>query len=212
MKKIVCTAFLLTVGYGAQAALVDNGGFTSDTDTGLDWADLSATAGLSYNDAGTVFDTYEGGGWRYATDAEVETIFDVLFDGYYSNSQGTAGYSFEGNIDHYADQAEDVANFVSLFGISDTHQYGTYSYGLYADENGDIRMMGAAVGHSTGNYSTVYGTDFDYAYSQTDAQDYQGAYLVRSTGAEVPVPAAVWLFGSALFGLVGLSRKNSALS
>ena len=32
--------------------------------------------------------------------------------------------------------------------------------------------------------------------------------VASGTGAFVPVPAAVWLFGSALFGLVGLRRRS----
>jgi len=31
-------------------------------------------------------------------------------------------------------------------------------------------------------------------------------------GSEVPIPAAIWLFGSALFGLMGVSRKQKAMT
>ena len=36
------------------------------------------------------------------------------------------------------------------------------------------------------------------------------SFTVNATINEVPVPAAVWLFGSALMGLVGASRRKSA--
>jgi len=35
--------------------------------------------------------------------------------------------------------------------------------------------------------------------------------LTPGDGTEVPIPAAIWLFGSALFGLMGVSRKQKTM-
>jgi hypothetical protein len=37
-----------------------------------------------------------------------------------------------------------------------------------------------------------------------------GSYQVGASVAQTPIPAAVWLFGSALMGLTGISRRKSA--
>jgi hypothetical protein len=66
-------AFLLSVP--SQAALVDLGNVTQDTNSGLSWLDATATAGMSYNDVslqlgpGGAFE-----GYRYATLPELESF------------------------------------------------------------------------------------------------------------------------------------------
>jgi len=35
-------------------------------------------------------------------------------------------------------------------------------------------------------------------------------YDLHLAGTVVPVPAAVWLFGSGLLGLIGIARRNKA--
>ena len=40
------------------------------------------------------------------------------------------------------------------------------------------------------------------------AARFDGAYLDRA--APVPVPAAIWLLGSAMIGMIGMRRKNAA--
>ena len=37
-----------------------------------------------------------------------------------------------------------------------------------------------------------------------------GAYMISMTASPVPVPAAVWLLGSGLLGLVGVARRKNA--
>ena len=61
-----------------QAALIDNGGFTTDTATGLDWLDMSNTDGNSYNQTLTAISA--GGslvGWRFATSAEFDGLINA---------------------------------------------------------------------------------------------------------------------------------------
>lgn len=54
-----------------------------------------------------------------------------------------------------------------------------------------------------GNYTLAIGGD-DGANG--------GRYTVSMTGAPVPVPGAVWLFGSAIAGLVGFGRRKTAIA
>jgi len=58
----------------SSALLIDNGTSTTDTDTNLEWLDLTATNGLSYADALlSTFDTIDG--YRSATSLEVAQLF-----------------------------------------------------------------------------------------------------------------------------------------
>jgi hypothetical protein len=49
-------------------------------------------------------------------------------------------------------------------------------------------------------------------YADSDSYGYFGADNIEVTGNPVPVPAAVWLLGSGLIGLVGLGRRKLNLS
>ena len=71
----LCAATCVLLGAGsAWAALVDNGSTTVDTDTNLEWLDLTETLGLSYADAlASSFVTVDG--YRSATSLEVAELF-----------------------------------------------------------------------------------------------------------------------------------------
>lgn len=98
MSSGVARAALLSVDSG-----FGNGTVTRDTATGLDWLDWTSTTGISFNQmipmllAGGAFE-----GWRYATEAEVDTL-------YFSS----AGIS---NADSVADRAADILVLQDLLG------------------------------------------------------------------------------------------------
>lgn len=54
---------------------------------------------------------------------------------------------------------------------------------------------------SAGNIGTAWGSSFQNT-------QYSEVYNVNITANAVPVPAAVWLFGSGLLGLVGVARRR----
>lgn len=80
--KIIMSLLLLIMsmqGYADLISLDDSafgvGSITRDTDTGLDWLDVTATRDLSYDDVAaqmSVGGSYEG--WRYATVTEFDTL------------------------------------------------------------------------------------------------------------------------------------------
>jgi hypothetical protein len=57
-----------------------------------------------------------------------------------------------------------------------------------------------------GFYSLVYGGNPSFDLGQTG----QHAFSATLNTAPVPVPAALWLFGSGLVGLIGLARRRMA--
>jgi hypothetical protein len=197
--RSILLAVLLVLGVPAHAALVDNGSFTTDTASSLDWLDLSVTDSLGVNAALTA-----NSGWRLASNTEIEDLFAVAFDGYY-DTYATQHYSFS-RQGAYVDQFEDVAIWVSLFGPTRIGASAS-SYGFYYDEDNIYRRMGV-LDDTDSNfvYSAEYTPNFDS--SQETGDSATGVFLVRSS--VVPIPAAVWLFGSALAGLGWVRRKQTA--
>jgi hypothetical protein len=206
--RFILVALLLFSFTGANAALVDNGGYTTDSASTLDWLDLEATAGLTINDA-----LASNATWRLASNSEVENLFAQLFPNYVS-TQPTDDYA-DSSRGGYLGQEEDAVAFRNLFGVN---QYGSqsgrnYSYGYYYDEDNTVRMMGVSITQFVGDEilgSGVFGMDFQSSHPDAEStlgHSAFGTYLVRTTA--VPVPAAVWLFGSALAGLGWFRRKSA---
>ena len=189
--KLISAITGLALSASANAALIDNGTFTTDDITGLDWLDLSITDSQAYNSAVSL-----NPGWRHASYTEVQTLFSSSFDGAYDTSNG-GGISTLGS--GYTDQAADMATFISLFGETDTDM----SIGFVADLYGDLRWTGVDAYniHLPSTFAT-YNDSADSGHSQA------GIFMVRTS--VVPVPAAVWLFGSGLIGLVGFARRKKA--
>ncbi len=77
----------------ASAVLVDNGTTTVDTDTNLEWLDLTQTLNLSFADAlNSTFVTVDG--YRAATQAEVSELFTnagILFESAATDPSNLAG-------------------------------------------------------------------------------------------------------------------------
>ena len=196
---------LLVVAAPVQAALVDNGSFTTDTVSGLDWLDLSATLDTPFSDALAL-----NPGWRLASNAEVENLFWQLFPNFSETESDacgeydtTCGISDSLNPLASPDQHERVENFHSLFGSSPTSAGRGFALGSYYDENNLLRAMGA---YDYGSRTIVWGLSQTSIVDPDSYAPALGTYLVRSS--VVPIPAAAWLFGSALAALGWLRRKQ----
>ena len=205
-KKIISRVCAGLVGMSAvvsaNAALIDNGNFTTDSISGLDWLDLSVTQSQSYNSA-----PGRNVGWRYATNSEIEALFSVSFDGY-TDTNTIKHYSDSNVFGSYADQTEDAQAFASLFGITGVASTFSSTLGFYRDENNILRQMGL---NQYSGYSRVFSDESTNNWNGYEGLGVNGngVYLVRDSISAVPVPAAVWLFGSGLIGLVGVARRQS---
>ena len=208
IKKLSFGALIFFSVSSASAALVDNGIHT--TAAGLDWLDLTESDGLSYNYVSSQFGS--GGafeGYRYASSLEVSSLFDA--------AGGTPPY------DHILppDTAW-VEDLITLWGILRIDFGPLAPLGAegieaqisewYTGDAGDIagtHKTGALVDCNPAalNVCAELALIFSGTHQDTIASPYQGHALVRSVPA-VPVPAAVWLFGTALIGFVGMSRRR----
>jgi len=200
MKQLYRTFLAVTLIIATattQAALVANGDFTSDTDTGLDWLDHSVTAGLSFNqvtaELGAV-GLFEG--WQVATLDQAHT---------YLINAGWVGPFDSNNTSN--------VNFVSNFEILTTDSFtddpldglgmNRYTFDPLGDL-GDSSFVDDPASDIGGNRITTY--SFTTPIDPSIADPSTSTFLVRAT--VVPVPASFWLFASGLVGILGLMKRR----
>jgi len=175
---------------------------TLDTNTGLNWLDLDVTANLSYS---TVLGQLGTGGqfegWRFATNAEVVALW-ANFNIDLSSGAPLNNAGLDTNI---ITASAMLGNTLCNYDCNAT-PYGTL--GLTADPAstaGTRSWMGAY--YYAPNDNSLYLTDGLLSMGDYDAAIHTGSYLVQAS--PVPVPAAVWLFGTGLIGLAGIARRKN---
>jgi len=200
--KFLITTSILVLSTSVNAALINNGSYTTDDISGLDWLDLNLTTSMTYNDALTANPE-----WRHATNAEVENLFGTLFPGYY-NTDTNLNFSSSQNGEAYFNQDSDVNYFEDLFGPTYSESGFSFTSGLYLDEDNNLRLAGTSRSIAEG-WTVVNGTEYSVDANRFISSDTHygfGSYMVRTT--IVPVPAAIWLFGSGLIALVAFTRNR----
>ncbi len=172
---------------------------TLDLDSGLEWLDLTYSVDISFDDMTTylseVGNDFEG--WRYASGQEVANFWTS--GGGTDPYDGSADQWVEGVLGYWGHTA---GKGTAYFLTSDVYPckncpYVLHWYGMLADYSN-----GTGAGSGTFYATPFSGTTFGSTVSGT-----RGSALVRVT--VVPVPAAIWLFGTALIGLVGYGKRKS---
>lgn len=170
----------------------------TDTETGLEWLNLRATTGLTVNDILNGVDNNWLQEFNYAT----QTQFNVLGNSIFGS------YPFDGDT---------ILNNMSLFGITYSTDNGSAkswkNIGFLDPFAGDplqvdIAQFAAAVS-TFSPFSGGYNINFDDV-DLDHTNVIVGSWLVREASV-VPIPAAVWLFGSGLLGLVGVARRKASI-
>jgi hypothetical protein len=190
------------------AAIVDNGLFTSDTDTGLMWLDANQTLGWSYDGATSYLangGTLAGySDWRYATGAELNTLLGNF---------GLFTTATVEDVQIVVQNDELMGEAINILGATAIYGDGsrTRIHGILED----IRFQ---IGETTSRWSANLVFDdslaASYSYlhfnshSDLSNSDLLGSFLVRAS--PVPLPAAFPLFASVLgmFGLFNWTRRK----
>ena len=225
IRRFFAATFLLavfSVSTISNAAIVEvdwqsagNNLITRDTTSGLDWLDLTETNGLSRDYVLTqlgVGGLYEG--WRYASSTEVVTLWlnfgldlSNLTVNTQLNSSEAAGLdsSLVTATNYLGNTWCEYECSVYPYGVegftSDEHPEGPgwyfYLGASYVNENG-----------YTYQDTTMYWLSGASSMGTEGSSLTLGSYLVQTS--PVPVPGAVWLFGSGLIGLIGIVKRKRA--
>lgn len=202
--RLFVVLFLLVSPVHAALISSSDGTYTIDTVSGVEWLDLTYSVGYSRNDVLAAVGSSYGGGWGFASNAQIDDLFMTLFPDNDLNATSRVVYTKPSS----AVQHTQVALMNDLFGGGYSGD-NVYSWGLFMDENELIRMMGS---YSDPRYSIVYSPNVSGGYSGPFSADYSfeltGHYLVRnsSSGASVPVSSPVSMIALSLLGMLGLRR------
>ena len=225
--KLASAAAALVLSTSANSTIISYGGYTHDTDTdivtgnGLEWLQWDRTTGYSSVSIQSGLDIIEGGGWSIASNTQMSQLFNAFDFGLtFDNDENTSqGLNTGASIGEPGTEADEV--FISMFGdTSDPAIYSSCYYGdcyqrsiafFGTDPDGDHRYNLAIV---SDDYALVDGSvEHGKVYLnadlyETDMYGYSIAIALVRDVSTVPVPAAVWLFGSGLIGLVGVARRK----
>lgn len=170
---------------------------------GLDWRQVTDTTGLTWNQVNSVCSGTNnacsgsvGGvnfdGWSWASQ---DHVVDMLAAYTPLDTNDISGQTFSG--DYLANTAlsmldpTSTSSPASIWGhVSDTDQFG-----------GGVDVF---ISSSTVQTQIYLGGSNGKNYTNSTL----GAWLYRDV-TPVPVPAAIWLFGSGLLGLVGMARRKN---
>ncbi len=206
MKKYLGLLALM-FSLNANATLIDNGDYITDTNSGLDWLKLESTYGKSYNQvSGEISSGGQLEGWQYATAIEWE---HMLFDqGVTPKNSCSNGSNFCGFVDGISDS--EMLDLIYLFGDAQSSPSPYYPYptsvGLLADIDPTTNYNHTALflydGADPFNNVLMANT---LAGGYPNSQGINGSWLVRATAVPEPSTLALMLLG---FGALSLRQKK----
>lgn len=193
MKKLQSFLFMLV---SILPALVHSSTIGSDASTpGYSASDILVQSGFLAPDGIYWIDPDLSGG-----DDPFTVFADMTFDG--------GGWTMANDVDDLVPTLDGRTIAIDILAVNQTAQlrfigddYDAYFTGNYYDV---LPSTGWTV--LSGDPTALFGTLWSTSFSVNDV-------FVRETTttaypATIPVPAAVWLFGSGLIGLIGVARRK----
>jgi hypothetical protein len=175
----------------------------------MDWASANTWA-ANLNYSGLT-------GWRLASNTPVNGIYNLTnrtnngttdwgFNITSPNSELAYMYYINLNLKGMFSPTGALQSNSGIFGNGNRLAFGQNNVGLVNNLQAYMYWSGTQLGSSSWSFDTIGGSQ--QFGPQTDTFF---AWAVRSGDiSAVPVPAAVWLFGSGLIGLSGFTRKRKA--
>ncbi len=218
MKKLIAIAVLLLIGSAASAATVqydlEKITYTNTFLGGAQWTVTNdATVNPKFPGACTTcYGTLEGtGNPATAAKATVNTISNavtVTGAGWHGGPQQGNEYDVLWDLtttvggNSVTKTSQTCTQIAGAFCGTTISEFGAAVLGTGTDPNGrDLVTVGIA-----GSALTIY---IQRALSESPTSPFTQGYTLQFTASPVPVPAAVWLFGSAL-GLMGWMRRKAS--
>lgn len=229
------TSFLMLIGGAANAAVISSLSFTSPAGTVGSTDSIEVWATLTVDPASDEPLTYDGGSYLgglptslIPTEAEVwnpETFsYDYTPFGSYDyvgafTSQTCSGTFTSGCSDgeyHISANTSGLGN--GWFDLTTLNlapgQSQDFLLYVFTPTDGSA-APGEYTFYNMGLGFTVHGLDADgnaieqdILFGATCVSQSESCAFTRTVVSAVPVPAAVWLFGSGLLGLVGIARRK----
>ena len=205
---------VLSLSARASAVLVNDGVYTYDPSTHLDWLDVTQTLNLSYNDVlNNVGTSYVAEGWHYATANDLVTFYT------------DAGLPMGGQRDMFRTSQDadfnNVAiamlNLYNLIGIADSgvtavdQWYQTEGFFGPLDVSGKPGQGGLALDLRTDDIDSGLSAIIDAGILDADTRSTGfGSWLIRNDPnvAVTPLPGALVLFASALTLMTVVARRR----
>ena len=220
MKKFGVVIFGLMFSSLAQAALIDReGGFIYDDVLDITWTQNAGLSGEAFWDAQVTWadelsigDTVRGGvwdDWRMASmsvsgGGSASSVVDCSTAGEVACRDNELGYMYYHNLD-----GEQGDSFVGDHGPFTNIVHDYWSGTEYALITTSAWFIGLGDGEQ-GEDSKTSDPFFAWAVRNGDVGLPPGDPGIDPPPptSEVPLPAAAWLFGSALIGLIGVARRR----
>ncbi|HVJ41023.1 MAG TPA: hypothetical protein VM639_05985 [Dongiaceae bacterium] len=208
----------------ASSILMDQGDATYDPATHLLWLDITATAGLSYNDVMTNNGVdYIKNGWHYATDFDVYDFYRDAGLPLASNPNGSFFYATNASQSGYPDREHDAYVLGSQLGwtslFSDDGFSTTGLFNIHQTPRNPATLGVATLfilGYLKNGPDSEFIVDEELdSLTKSDRIPGTGSMLVRNADISlVPIPDGMIPFSLTLFGLTAwnLLRRRQRIS
>ncbi len=221
--KLTVYSVLICISLNANAIIIDNGIYTTDTATGFDWLDVTETLNMPQTLVSAEILSGTLNGWRYATGAE----FDELVSNFGIAPQNNTCINGGAYCDLLGGEIVQIENFVNLLGdtrlpsnsggqnfisgitrgiLSDTDDSRPFPYywsALVSDYDFERNYAPGDI---------IYGEDYIVTHTSSgyegDSPTFGGSFLVR----QIPEPSTLLLLAPSLLGLFLYKKINTSIT
>jgi hypothetical protein len=170
------------------------------------------TLDLINGSSGSIYSTFDLSGLTIAANGYLVLCDSTLAVANCDHDIGTSGWIQNGGADGDAIALTSAGTLIDAVTYENTGSYlGYYAEGnsFTGDDSNTVVMSIARL--PNGLDSNYNAADFGSACITPGSANIGGTGDCSHSVSPVPVPAAIWLFGSGLVGLIGISRRNNEL-